>query len=74
MIEVCGVKAAALRSEDGIRGAETVEYRTDVTSVTIEGYRPVPYQVDGDYLGETELLEFRHHPDAIRLVMPGVTA
>ena len=27
-----------------------------------------PYQLDGDYLGETDELEFRHVPDAVRLV------
>ena len=30
----------------------------------------IPYQVDGDYLGETSRLEFRHVPDAVRLVFP----
>ena len=65
-----GLMYSALRSSEGIRGARTVDYRPDVSSVTIDGYGPVPYQVDGDYLGEIEHLEFKHHPDALRLVMP----
>jgi hypothetical protein len=27
--------------------------------------------VDGDHLGDTNRLEFRHVPDAVRLVFPG---
>ena len=38
--------------------------------LTIQGEHGFPYQLDGDYLGETRLLEFRHVPDAVRLVRP----
>jgi hypothetical protein len=31
---------------------------------------PFPYQLDGDYLGETDRLEFHHVPDAILMVRP----
>jgi hypothetical protein len=31
---------------------------------------PVPYQVDGDHLGDTELLEITHRRDALSLVVP----
>jgi diacylglycerol kinase family enzyme len=47
-----------------------VVHHTDVTEVMIEGYGPVPYQVDGDYLGDLERLEIRHEPDVLRLVIP----
>ena len=40
------------------------------THVVIEGERGFPYQVDGDYLGETRRLEFRHVPDALTLALP----
>ena len=33
----------------------------------MRGHGPFPYQVDGDYLGETEHLEFRHEPDALEV-------
>jgi len=36
----------------------------------VTGYRPVPYQVDGDYLGEATDLIFRHQPAAMDLVVP----
>ena len=47
-----------------------VDYRTDLATVKVRGYGPFPYQVDGDYLGEVEELEFRHRPDALDLIIP----
>ena len=38
--------------------------------MTITGHEPFPYQVDGDYLGDTERLVLRHHPEILRLVVP----
>ena len=31
---------------------------------------PFPYQLDGDYLGNVDRLEFDHVPDAVQLVFP----
>jgi diacylglycerol kinase family enzyme len=59
----------------GVRTGEHVRVHTDLRSLSVrvlEGGR-LPYQVDGDYLGETRALELRHHPDAIRLVRPLTT-
>ena len=42
----------------------------DVTEAEVEGYGPVPHQVDGDYLGDVEHLVLRHEPEVIRLVIP----
>ena len=36
----------------------------------VTAYGPFPYQVDGDYLGETEHLEFRWEDAALTLIMP----
>jgi diacylglycerol kinase family enzyme len=44
---------------------------TDVSELVVNASTPFPYQVDGDYLGETTRLEFSHVPDAVRLVYPG---
>jgi len=41
---------------------------------TIKGYRPVPYQVDGDYVGESDHIELRWEAAALSLVMPTRTA
>ena len=53
-----------------VRGQRGVGLATDVDDVRIEGYGPVPLQVDGDYVGEVERIELRHEPEAIRLVLP----
>ncbi len=60
----------ALAGKRGIGRHRFVDYRYDVGKLTVEGHGPFPYQVDGDYLGEVEHLEFRHEPDVLRLVMP----
>jgi diacylglycerol kinase family enzyme len=65
-----GLLASALRDGMGIRRSRHVDYRYDLDAVTIDGHGPVPYQVDGDYLGTIEHLELRHHPNAMQLVVP----
>jgi diacylglycerol kinase family enzyme len=61
---------AALAGND-IRRLSWMDVRTDVDHIVAESDRPFPYQVDGDYLGETTSLELRHRPAALRLVRPG---
>ena len=67
---IAGLAAGALRSSDGLKTNKAVDYRTDVTEFSLEGHRPFPYQVDGDYLGEVTKLQFSHEADAIRLLVP----
>jgi diacylglycerol kinase family enzyme len=54
----------------GVQASDTLDVRTDVTALTISHETPFPYQLDGDYLGETRRLEFQHVPAAVRLVRP----
>ncbi len=61
---------AALTGND-IRRLSWMDVRTDVDHIVAESGRPFPYQVDGDYLGETTRLDLRHTPAALRLVLPG---
>jgi len=58
----------------GVKPNRFLSAETDLTAFTIEHDEPFPYQVDGDYLGETTRLEFQHVPDAVRLVDPSVAA
>lgn len=53
-----------------VRHSHHVDYRPDVPTVTVTGYGPFPYQVDGDYLGEVETLELRHERDVLSVVFP----
>jgi diacylglycerol kinase family enzyme len=61
---------SALTSGKALRRSRWVDIRSDLEALTIRAYGPVPYQVDGDYLGDIEQLDFRHDPDIIDLVLP----
>jgi diacylglycerol kinase family enzyme len=41
---------------------------TGLESLTIRSVRPIAFQVDGDYLGETEAVKFQFVPQALRVV------
>lgn len=47
-----------------------VHSRTGVNSAVVASDTPFPYQLDGDYIGETTRLEFRHTPGALALAVP----
>jgi diacylglycerol kinase family enzyme len=60
------------------RGRHTLTV-TGLESLTIRSVRPIAFQVDGDYLGETEAVKFQFVPHALRvvarpLIPPGDTA
>ena len=61
---------AALRGGGVATSEHLIEWR-DVDAMTVAHAEPFPYQVDGDYLGDVDRLEFRHVPDAVQLVFPG---
>ena len=60
---------AALR-RGGLETSSGIDIATDVENVKIEFPAPFPYQLDGDYLGDTTSLEIKNCPDALRLVRP----
>lgn len=62
--------ASALRGVGVADGTQIVEW-TDIHRLTVDDEQPFPYQVDGDFLGETRRLLVEHVPDAVRLVFPG---
>ena len=68
--KIARLAVGALRSSDALRKNKSVDYRTDLSEFTLEGHRPFPYQVDGDYLGEVTNLHFRHEPEVLRLLVP----
>jgi len=61
---------AALQGGGVATSEHLIEWR-DVGEMSVEHEQPFPYQVDGDYLGDVNRLEFRHVPDAVQLVFPG---
>ena len=62
--------AGALRG-GGVQPTAELDEQVGLDHLVIEALgAPFPYQLDGDYLGEAERLEFHHVPDAVQLVMP----
>lgn len=68
---ILGGFAGALKG-GGVEASDTLDVQTDLTALTIRNDVPFPYQLDGDYLGETRRLEFTHVPEAVRLVRPSL--
>ena len=59
--------ASALRG-GGVPEKPWLDIHTNVSSVVARDNRAFPYQLDGDYLGETREITFEHVPNALRLV------
>jgi diacylglycerol kinase family enzyme len=64
------VVAAAFGQGLGGQGRGRTSLWRDLDKISVTGHRPVPYQVDGDYVGESEQLELRWAPEALSLVLP----
>ncbi len=62
--------ASALGYGPAVVDHRHVHSRAGVTSVVVTGETPFPYQLDGDYLGETTRLEFHHAPHTLALALP----
>jgi diacylglycerol kinase family enzyme len=61
--------AGALRG-GGVQETAYLDEQCDLEHLVIGSAEPFPYQVDGDYLGEANRLEFHHVPEAVKLVFP----
>ncbi|MDQ2754784.1 MAG: hypothetical protein M3R71_04460 [Actinomycetota bacterium] len=68
----------AWRGGEGLATNRSVQVARDQRQVVVTGYKPVPYQMDGEYLGELDRIVIRNEVGALRLVLPrhvpGVTA
>ena len=61
---------ATLRSRDALATHPIVDHVAKTNGFTITAVDPVAYQADGDDLGDANFIEFRHHPDSLRVVIP----
>jgi diacylglycerol kinase family enzyme len=71
-VPLLSIIASALHLGIPLQRQRKVGYTVDVgaaTAVAIDG-RPFAYQVDGDHLGDTMSLTFRHEADVLDLVLP----
>jgi diacylglycerol kinase family enzyme len=62
--------ASAVRDGRAFDRHKNVVQRNDLDRLTVVGDRPIPYQVDGDYLGESTRLDIVYEADALTLVVP----
>jgi diacylglycerol kinase family enzyme len=67
---ILGIGLSAVGGGGRVSRNRHVDYRHDLHEFTVSGHGPFPYQVDGDFLGETDELRFRHEPDVLDLVRP----
>jgi diacylglycerol kinase family enzyme len=51
----------------GLRGRDLL-FAHGLDSLTLRSARPIAFQVDGEYLGETEAVKFQFVPDALQVV------
>ncbi len=74
-----GLTASALRGAAGFSRRRTVTVVRDVVRAEVTPYGPVPYQVDGDFLGDAQegtrggeapALEFQWEPEELQLIVP----
>jgi diacylglycerol kinase family enzyme len=72
---VVGLLTSAIGSGERLRTNKQVDHRPDLLSFTVTGIEgPFPYQVDGDFLGLTEELDFAYEPHALAIVAPPATS
>lgn len=62
--------SSALGTGAALRHHRAVLHRWDLEALSVTATEPFPWQVDGDYLGETTELEITFAADALRLVIP----
>jgi diacylglycerol kinase family enzyme len=60
----------AIRSGNGVPATRNIHIAKDLTRIEITTSKPVPYQVDGDYLGDVSDFVIEHHPNVLDLVWP----
>ena len=69
LVGTLGAVTAAIRGGGRLAKHCNVDVRTHLTGFTVRAHRPFPWQVDGDHLGNAELLEFRYEPEVLSLVV-----
>jgi diacylglycerol kinase family enzyme len=70
VVTLLGAAGSALMAGRRLRHDRNLDRRSDVHAMTVTGYGPFPYQVDGDHLGDAETLEFKHHPNCLDVFIP----
>ena len=69
-LKVLALIGSAIGTGRHLRSSRHAFVAHDLGHIEVSGYGDFPYQVDGDFLGNTESLTFEHRPDSLRLVTP----
>jgi len=64
----------ALRPPAGLTANKFLDLRSDLDHATLKARRPLPVQVDGDFIGTFSDIEFKHHPNVMRLARTDLLA
>ncbi len=65
------VRALSLAVRGGdITKVASVTRIDDLHRFTVRGHRPFPWQIDGDYLGDTDVLDFTYEPECLSIIVP----
>ena len=68
---VVGMFSSAVGTGKRLRTNPQVDHRPDLLAFTVSGISgPFPYQVDGDFLGHADELDFSYENDALAIVSP----
>jgi diacylglycerol kinase family enzyme len=67
------VLGSALGQGDKVVRHRHVSLARGVSAATVKGPRPVPYQLDGDFVGESEQIELTWEAQALSVVVPVTT-
>lgn len=67
-----GVTARALGKGDAVARHGSVDVRRDQPRLIVQGHGPVPWQADGDYLGEVDELVLTQAAERLPVVVPVV--
>lgn len=68
--DLLGLAANALISGERFIRIPSIEHWPDQMELTVSGHRSLPWQVDGDFMGETDQVKVSYHPDALSVVLP----
>jgi len=69
-VTLVGGAISAMMSGRFLAQRDGVVHRADLKGLEVTAARPFPWQVDGDYVGVTNRLEFSYEPDVLDLVVP----
>lgn len=59
-----------LLNDGGVANDGDTHHLSDIGRAVLQGTRPFPYQLDGEFIGEVKQLELSHLPNALRFVVP----